>query len=82
MKIEERIAVIHLTDEGRVVLGQVGVEIPKTPGVSFEVKETDEQGVWVQLGYEDGPHLLLVKWEYILGMDLPLGETLTQGTVH
>ena len=46
MKLDDRIVVVHLSDEGRRVLRQVGVEVPDTPGVSFDVEESDEQGVW------------------------------------
>jgi len=82
MKLDERVAVVHLSDEGRRVLQQAGVGLPNTPGVSFDVKESDEQGVWVRLEYQDGPHVLLVRWDYILAMDIPLGTIVTEGTIN
>ncbi len=44
MKLDDRIVVVHLSDEGRRVLRQVGVEVPNTPGVSFDVEESNEEG--------------------------------------
>jgi hypothetical protein len=82
MKLDDRSVVVHLSDEGRRVLRQVGVEVPDTPGVSFDVEESDEQGVWVRLEYQDGPHVLLVRWDYVLAMDVPLGAIVTEGTVN
>ncbi len=82
IKLEERSVVVHLSDEGRRVLRQVGVGVPDTPGVLFDVEATHEQGIWVRLEYEDGPHVLLVRWEYILAMDISVGQTVTAGQVH
>lgn len=82
IKLEERSVVVHLSDEGRRVLRQVGVGVPDTPGVLFDVEGTHERGIWVRLEYEDGPHVFLVRWEYILAMDISVGQTVTAGPVH
>jgi hypothetical protein len=82
MKLDERVAVVHLSDEDRGMLQQVGVDGPTTPGVSFDVKESDEQGVWVRLEYQDGPYMFLLRGNYILAMDMPLGAIVTEGTVN
>lgn len=81
-KLEKREVVVHLSDEGRRVLLQAGVSLPGTPGVLFDVQEKDEEGLWVLLHYEDGPHLLLVRWEYILVIDAPVGATISEGRVN
>ena len=47
IKLEERSVVVHLSDEGRRVLRQVGVGVPDTPGVLFDVEGTHERGIWV-----------------------------------
>jgi hypothetical protein len=73
IKLEEQSVVLHLSDEGRRVLRQVGVVMPETPGVEFEVQEATDYGVWVRLDYSDGRHILLIRWDYIVAMDVNTG---------
>jgi len=82
MKLEKREVVAHLSDEGRRVLRQAGVDVPDAPGVMFDVRESGEEGLWVLLDYQDGPHLLLVKWDYVLAIDAPLGPTAAEGPIN
>jgi len=79
IELKEQSVVVHLSDEGRRVLRQVGVELPDTPGVRFDVQEESERGMWIGLDYQDGfRHMLLIRWEYILAMDVIVGEDRTE----
>ena len=83
IELREQSVVVHLTDEGRRVLRQVGVELPDTPGVRFDVQEEGEQGLWIGLDYQDRlRHMLLIRWEYILAMDVIVGEVRTEGFLN
>jgi hypothetical protein len=83
MKLGEQPVVVHVSDEGRRVLREVGVQLPDTAGVKFEVEEESERGLWVGLDYEDGfRHAILIRCEYILSVDVIVGEVNTDGPVH
>ena len=83
IELKEQSVVAHLSDEGRRVLRQVGVELPDTPGVRFDVQEESERGLWIGLDYQDGfRHMLLIRWEYILAMDVIVGEVRTEGFLN
>lgn len=36
-------------------------------------------GIWVRIDREDGEHIVLIRWDYILSVDFPAGETKTVG---
>ena len=74
--------VMHLSDEGRRVLQQVGVPMPEAPAVWFDVEEIQEQGIWVRYEFDDGQHLLLVLWKYVVALDVPRTVPVSEGQVH
>jgi hypothetical protein len=83
MKLVEQSVVVHVSDEGRRILREVGVQLPDTPGVRFEVEEESNYGLWVALDYEDGSrHAILIRWEYVLSMDVIVGEVQAGGPVN
>ena len=82
MSLEGQPVVLHLSDEGRKVLRQVGVDMPETPGVLFDVYETSEQGLWIRMDYLDGRHVLLVRWNYILALDVTVGQAGTEALLN
>lgn len=78
ISLEEQSVVVHLSDEGRRVLRQAGVELPESPGVRFDVQEESNRGLWIRLDYPDGfRHVLMIRWEYILAMDVIVGDVRT-----
>ena len=82
INLGEQSVVVHLSDEGRRVLRQVGVGLPDTPGILFDIQETSNHGLWVRFDYPDGRHMLLIRWDYILAMDVNIGETRTEALVN
>jgi len=74
--------VLHLSDEGRRVLQQVGVPMPEAAAVWFEVEEVQEQGIWVRFEFDDGQHLLLVLWKYVVALDVPKAVRQSAGQVN
>jgi hypothetical protein len=80
VKLEEQSVVVHLSAEGRRVLKQAGLEVPEAPGVRFDVQGESNQGLWIGLDYPNGwRHALLFRWEYILAMDIIVGEVIAEG---
>jgi len=82
VKLEDRRVVLYLSDEGRRVLRQTGINVLDTGGFSFDVQETSDLGLWVHIDYEDGQHLILIRWNYILAIDVDGGEIRTERLVH
>ena len=74
--------VLHLTDEGRRVLQQVGVPMPETLAVWFEAEGIREEGIWIRFEFDDGQHLLLVRWKYVVTIDVPRAVPASGGQVH
>jgi hypothetical protein len=82
VKLEDRRVVLYLSDEGRRVLRQGGVAVSDMGGFMFDVQEANDYGLWVRVDYEDGRHLLLIRWVHILAMDVAVGEIGTEDLVH
>ena len=74
VKLEDSRVALYLSDEGRRVLRQAGIGVLDTGGFSFDVQETSNHGLWVRIDYGDGRHLILIRWEYILAIDVGGGE--------
>lgn len=79
MKLNERNVAVLLTDDGREVLKLAAVNVESVPATMMYVQDADDMGLSARIGREDGDHLLLVRWEYVLSMDFPAGETKTVG---
>lgn len=79
MRIAQRTVALILSEEGRGMLQIAAVNVPESAAVLVHVQDTDDLGLWVRTPREDGEHLLLVRWEYVLTVDFPVGETKTIG---
>jgi hypothetical protein len=79
LKITERTATVILSEEGREVLESAGVSLSEQAAVLAYIHDSDDIGIWTRIPREDGDHYLLVRWEYVLTIDFPAGETRTVG---
>jgi hypothetical protein len=68
----QKLAVL-LTEEGKQVLALASVGVSESPSLSVSVEESEELGLWIRVPREDQVHFFLLRWEYILGVDLPSG---------
>jgi len=64
---------VYLTDDGKAILQLASVKLPDSNVFSVLIEESEDLGLWVRLPREDQMHLFLLRWEYILGVDLPSG---------
>jgi hypothetical protein len=74
MKISERDAAILLTEDGREVLKHASLNVADSMFLSVRVEDSDDIGIWIRVSREDGDHLVLIRWEYILSIDFPTGQ--------
>ena len=73
MRLAGQTAAVILTEDGKAVFGLAGVRVPDTCLITISIEESEDLGLWVRLPREDQMHLFLLRWEYILGIDLPGG---------
>ena len=76
MKIGERDITVLIDDTGREVLKSLNLD--DSPMQWLYVQDTDDMGIWVRIQREDGNHLVLIRWDFVLGLDFPAGETKTK----
>jgi hypothetical protein len=79
VNISQRRVAIFLDDDGRNVLGLANVSLAEAAGLLVYVQDPDDIGIWVRIDREDGEHVVLVRWDYVLSVDFPAGETKTVG---
>ena len=71
MKLREKPLGVLLSDEGRQALQLAALNLEDSQFVWVYVDETDDLGLWVRVHRDDGDHLVLIRWEYILSIDVP-----------
>jgi hypothetical protein len=79
MKVGEKTVAVLLSEDGRNVLESAAVGLAESPFLWVYVEEGDDLGLWARIKREDGDHLFLILWEYVLAIDIPAGEPKTLG---
>ena len=79
MNINQRRVALFLDEDGRTVLELANVPMSSAAGLLVYVQDTDDIGVWARIEREDGEHIVLIRWDYVLSVDFPAGETKTVG---
>ncbi len=70
MKLAGRSASVILTDDGLAVLRIAEVTVPEMRALEVDIVESEDLGLWIRL-YRDGrEHFLLLRWDYILAIDI------------
>ncbi len=70
MKLVGRQVEVVLSEDGQSALRLAGLELPDRALAGFFVEETDEMGMWVRVTRADEIHSLLIRWEFVLSLDL------------
>jgi hypothetical protein len=78
VNIGQRTVTVFLDQGGREVLDLAAVSHSEA-GLQVYVQDTDDIGIWVRIAREDGEHVLLIRWDYVLSVDFTAGETKTVG---
>lgn len=73
MKLAGQAVKVLVADDGEQVLKIAGVSLPDSNLLSISIEESEDLGLWVRIPREDQMHLFLLRWEYILGIDVPSG---------
>ena len=71
MKLREKPLGVLLSEEGRQGLQLAALNLEESQFVWVYVDETDDLGLCVRVHRDDGDHLVLIRWEYILSIDVP-----------
>jgi len=79
LRVGQTSATILLSEEGLSALRIMLPDLPDSPLVFLFVQETDDLGLWVRVKRKDEDHVLLIRWEFILTVDLPAGAVKTVG---
>jgi hypothetical protein len=66
---------VFLSARGRETLELVAGVSRESEAASFYAFQTDESGLCVSVRKEDGEHSLLIRWDCILAVDVPVGGT-------
>jgi len=74
VKVNEKTLALLVSEEGRKVLELAALNLADSPFLWVYVEESDDLGLWARIGREDGDHLVLILWEYILAIDIPAGK--------
>jgi len=74
MKLNERDVSLILSPEGRDVMQSSAINLPQVAAFWVRIQEADDVGLWVRIPREDGDHVLLIRWEYVLSVDFAAGE--------
>lgn len=69
MKLAGQTVAVILTEEGKAILGQAVTDLPDS-SILVTVEETDDLGVWIRVAFDAQVHFLLIRWEFILLMDV------------
>ena len=69
MKLAGQTVAVILTEEGKAILGQAVTDLPDS-SILVTVEETDDLGVWIRVIFDAQVHFLLIRWEFILLMDV------------
>jgi hypothetical protein len=81
MKLAKQAVALFLAAEGRDLLMQARALSSEDERPVFTVEESEDLGLWLRKPREDGMHLFLLQWHYILGIDIGVesGESLGLG---
>jgi hypothetical protein len=73
MKLPGQTVALLLSEDGQQILRLSSVSFPASGLVTVLIEESEDLGLWIRIPREDQVHLLLLRWEYILTIDLPSG---------
>lgn len=70
MRISQADASVLPSDEGRVILATADILVEPLCWLEVDVVESEDLGLWIRIERGGMTHLVLLRWEYILAVDL------------
>lgn len=70
MRLDGQDVVLFLTEDGRRVLREAGINPPEGRGIAVRVEANDELGIWIRVRREQEDHLILVRWQFVQTVDI------------
>jgi hypothetical protein len=74
MRIAEAGASVLLSDDGCAILSVAGIQVDSLCWLDVEVVESEDLGLWIRTERGGLQRVFLLRWEYILGIDLESGK--------
>ena len=79
MRFAQQTVSVVLNEAGKKVLQALVVTVGDKPAATMYVQDTDELGIWIRAERPDGPHLVLVRWDFVMAIDIVAGQAKTFG---
>ncbi len=73
MKLAGQTITVILTEDGKQVLKLASVGLPDSHTITVSVEESEDLGLWIRTPRADQMHFFLLRWDYVLAVDLPSG---------
>ncbi|MGC9158890.1 MAG: hypothetical protein ACP5FH_07845 [Terracidiphilus sp.] len=70
MKLAGKKAAVILTEDGRQVVQLAKIGLPETSLLAVVIHETEDLGIWLRIERGEDEHCFLLRWEYVLGIDV------------
>jgi hypothetical protein len=73
MRLAGRTVTFFLGEDGKEFFHRITGEEHSPDLVTADVEETDDVGIWIRMQRRKSPaSLVLLRWEFILGIELPV----------
>ncbi len=72
MNLANKIASLYVAEEGRQVLQSASIECDAERPLRVEIVESEDLGLWIKVLRQRREHNFLLRWEYILGIEIEL----------
>ena len=63
-------AEVFLTEDGTTILTLAHVRSDGPDTFKVTIAESDDLGLWIRVQRDEGPNVLLVRWDYILSLEV------------
>jgi hypothetical protein len=70
MKLAGQTVAVILTEERKQLLGSASFNVSESSAHIVTIEEADDLGPWIRIAREDRIHFLLLRWEFVLSMDI------------
>ena len=76
MNLASKTAFLFLSEEGREVLRGASIHCDPERPLRADIVESEDLGLWIKAFRQRGEHHFLLRWEYVLGIEVqvPLGR--------